>query len=42
MKWPESPHFHASSASQSEAKVTRDVLAAAVAEPERDDYENIA
>ena len=41
MKWPESPHLHASSESQSEAKVTREMLAAAVAEPERDDHVNL-
>jgi hypothetical protein len=41
MKWPESPHLHASSESQSEAKISREVLAAAGAEPERDDHVNI-
>jgi hypothetical protein len=40
-KWPESPNLHASSESQAEAKVTREVLAAAVVEPKRDEYVNL-
>ncbi len=39
--WPESPNLHASSESQAEAKVTREVLAAAVVEPKWDEYVNL-